>query len=165
MTKMKNLVQKAERYATRYHLGQYRKCGSIPYIVHPAEVVELLRQHGFDDEKTLAIAWLHDTLEDTVLSYGEIYKEFGHEVADGVYLLTRNVNRNDYRKRLSVSPEYIKIIKIMDTYHNIRSIDELDKIGKQRKINDCLEFYIPMAKKLVPDVAEEMKCCLKKSTK
>lgn len=150
-------MDKAERYADMYHEGQERKVTGYPYRVHPQAVVDYLEEFGVYDEKTLAIAWLHDTLEDTNLIYEQIRKDFGKKVADGVYLLTRNVNREKYKERLSKAPKYIRQIKICDTLDNIVGLVGLDAKAKRRKIRDCLNFYIPLAEKLLPKAAEEMK--------
>jgi (p)ppGpp synthase/HD superfamily hydrolase len=57
------LEQTAERIATSAHLGQFRNDGTTPYIHHCAAVASRLRGEGADAE-TLAVAWLHDVLED-----------------------------------------------------------------------------------------------------
>lgn len=56
----------AERIAREAHAGQFRRDGTTPYITHPAKVVALLRAAGASDEE-LAVAWLHDVLEDSKL--------------------------------------------------------------------------------------------------
>jgi (p)ppGpp synthase/HD superfamily hydrolase len=53
----------AERIAISAHLGQFRNDGTTPYIAHCAAVAARLREEGTDEE-TLAVAWLHDVLED-----------------------------------------------------------------------------------------------------
>jgi (p)ppGpp synthase/HD superfamily hydrolase len=55
--------QTAERIAIRAHFGQFRNDGTTPYIAHCAAVASRLRAEGADAE-TLAVAWLHDVLED-----------------------------------------------------------------------------------------------------
>lgn len=55
--------QTAEKIATSAHLGQFRNDGTTPYIAHCAAVAARLRAEGADAE-TLAVAWLHDVLED-----------------------------------------------------------------------------------------------------
>jgi len=146
----------AEEYARIYHEGQFRTSGKLPYVVHPECVVRYLRQLGVNDDVSQAIAWLHDTLEDTSLTYGEIRNTFGVEVAHGVYLLTRNVDREQYKKRLSSAPMNIKMIKLCDTLHNITTLECLSPESIERKINDCISYYIPMAEEICPVIAEQM---------
>lgn len=151
----------AQQYATQYHEGICRKDGITPYIVHPATVVNYLGRLGFKDEITLAVAWLHDTVEDTILTQEEVRQVFGDDVAEGVYLLTRNVGREEYKQRLSMAPNNIKLVKLCDTLHNVTTLEYLSRKGIERKIDDCINFYIPMAQELCPEVAKEMRSCIK----
>ncbi len=57
------------------HAGQTRKSGE-PYITHPVAVARVLADQGLDVE-TLIAAILHDTIEDTPLSRGDIASQFG----------------------------------------------------------------------------------------
>jgi GTP diphosphokinase / guanosine-3',5'-bis(diphosphate) 3'-diphosphatase len=155
LSKMKLTL--AQYYAIKYHQGQYRKDDFTPYIVHPEAVVGYLEKFGFEDELTLSVAWLHDTVEDTTLSQEEVRQVFGDDIAEGVYLLTRNVDREEYKQRLGLAPDNIKLVKLCDTLHNITSLECLSKKGIERKIDDCINFYIPMAQELCPEVANEMK--------
>jgi hypothetical protein len=56
----------AEWSAREAHAGQFRRDGVTPYITHPEKVVALLTAAGASDEE-IAVAWLHDVLEDTKL--------------------------------------------------------------------------------------------------
>ncbi len=151
-----NLVQKAEQYARLYHQGQFRKGDKQPYIVHPQGVVELLKKFEHDDEASLAMGWLHDTLEDTSLTYDEMKDIFGAKVADGVYLLTRNVDRSAYKERLQSASTEVQMVKLCDTLHNVATMSCLSARGIARKVADCQDFYIPLARNLCPLIAEEM---------
>ncbi|MBT3298205.1 bifunctional (p)ppGpp synthetase/guanosine-3',5'-bis(diphosphate) 3'-pyrophosphohydrolase [archaeon] len=149
-------VELAQKYATKYHQGQFRKNGVTPYIVHPHAVVKYLEKFGIKDEVTLSIAWLHDIVEDTPLTYSDVKVIFGKEIAEGVNYLTRNVCAENYKNRLSVAPENIKLVKLCDTLHNITTLNQLSKRGIERKVGDCLNFYIPMAQEISPELAQEM---------
>lgn len=146
----------AEEYARKYHKGQYRKDGTTPYITHPTNVVNLLKEHGFDDGKTLTSGWLHDALEDTDLKYNEIRRVFGKEVAEGIRILTRNVDREAYKRRLSSAPINVRLIKLCDTLDNIRTLNELNSEEIERKVKDCETYYIPLASEICPPIAVEM---------
>lgn len=143
----------AEQYARKYHEGQLRKTGSTPYIVHPENVVNFLKQMGINDDISIAIAWLHDTLEDTKLSYEEISRVFGEEVAQGVLILTRNTGRDEYKQRLAAAPANLKMIKLADTLDNVSTLDALSAEGVRRKIEDCIFYYIPEGYNLCPTIA------------
>src|SRR5450432_1631010 len=73
------LVRRAYAVADHWHAGQTRKSGA-PYITHPLAVALLLAEIGMDTT-TLVAALLHDTVEDTGLTIGEVKAEFGAEVA------------------------------------------------------------------------------------
>ncbi len=132
----------------------------MPYIVHPANVVSLLRSHGVSDPTTLAIGWLHDTVEDTQATHEQIEQVFGSKIAHGVYILTRDVDRVDYKKRIESADDNIKLVKLCDTWDNLMTIDCLRPGGIARKIEDTETFYIPLARKLCPDIAKGMRRCL-----
>jgi (p)ppGpp synthase/HD superfamily hydrolase len=59
----------AEQIAREAHEGQMRRDQVTPYIVHPEEVAQRVAPHGDD---AVAIAWLHDVLEDTPLEYKDL---------------------------------------------------------------------------------------------
>lgn len=67
------------------HAGQFRRDGVTPYIEHPATVAKLLERY---DEITQAVAWLHDVLEDCVVTPEDLEKEIGGYTADCVLTLT-----------------------------------------------------------------------------
>lgn len=147
-----SMVSRAKQIATIYHEGQSRKKTNQPYIIHPGHVTRLLEKFGAHDEQTLAIGWLHDTVEDTVLTCDDIEKEFGYEIAKGVYFLTRDVDREAYKSRLLDAPVNVQKVKLCDTLDNIVTLDALSADGIKRKIDDCEEFYIPLAKKIMPNM-------------
>ena len=57
------MIEKAMKFATRAHEGQFRKGTQRPYIVHPVEVSEIVAEMT-DDEDVICAAVLHDTIED-----------------------------------------------------------------------------------------------------
>jgi len=155
------LVELASEIAAFYHQGQMRKNSIDDYIVHPAKVVTLLEQYGIYDEVTLAIAWLHDVLEDTSITYKELQCLFGDVVASGIEHLTRigdtNQDKESYKQKIASAPDNIKMIKLCDTLDNIRTLECLDPEGIVRKINDTENFYIPMARELCPEIAKDLR--------
>jgi (p)ppGpp synthase/HD superfamily hydrolase len=82
------LEAQARAVATRAHAGQKRKGTDRPYIVHPEQVAAALARHYPDDEALICAGYLHDTLEDTVLTFEEIRGLFGPEVARLVLAVT-----------------------------------------------------------------------------
>lgn len=131
-----SLEEQARRFATEAHAsaGQRRKYTDEPYIVHPAAVVELVRSVS-DDDALLAAAWLHDTVEDTATTPGDIDALFGARVAALVEMLTDSTptaakNRAarklaHFRHTASASPE-AQTIKLADIIDNTRAIVRFD---------------------------------------
>ena len=78
-------INKAFNFAVKAHSNQKRDSGD-PYSVHPIEVANILTDLKLDSD-TIATGLLHDTIEDTNVTYENVKKEFGEEVAklvDGV---------------------------------------------------------------------------------
>jgi hypothetical protein len=71
-------IKQALRVAYRAHLGQMRKSGE-PFIIHPVEVALLLSGMKMDAETVMA-GLLHDTVEDTDLTFEQVEAMFGKEV-------------------------------------------------------------------------------------
>lgn len=134
---MTSLVYKAQVFATAAHgaVGQVRKYTGEPYIVHPAEVVGILRTAGVTDQYMLAAAWLHDVVEDTHLTQRDLLTVFGPVVCILVNQLTDQygpeVGNRAHRKALECErtrlahPE-AKSVKLADLISNTRSIVEHD---------------------------------------
>jgi (p)ppGpp synthase/HD superfamily hydrolase len=76
-----SLVSQALVFATEHHQFQYRKGTRIPYMAHLLNVCKLVAENDCSDE-VLAAALLHDVVEDTKVTIGEIEKLFGAAVAE-----------------------------------------------------------------------------------
>ena len=151
-------INKAFQYAYDGHNGQNRKSGE-PYITHPLHVALYLCELNFDKE-TIAAALLHDLIEDTDISYDDLKKEFGEEVADIVdgvtkldkikYSSNEEAKADAIRKMVIAMSKDIRvlILKLADRLHNIQTI-EYHQDWKQEKIaNETLYVYAPLAHRL-----------------
>ena len=99
------LIEKAFRVAEQAHQEQKRISGE-PYIIHPCEVALILADIEMDTP-TICAALLHDVIEDTPVSYLDILKEFGEEIAllvDGVTKLPRI----DFKSRADAQAENLR---------------------------------------------------------
>jgi len=130
-----NELQDAWQLATKLHDGQ--KYGGpeegehIEYINHIGSVTfEILSAIAKDQKMNadLAIkcAILHDTLEDTELSYESVKDNFGKEVADGVLALTKNneiegkeEKMRDSLNRIKKQPKEVWAVKMADRISNL----------------------------------------------
>jgi guanosine-3',5'-bis(diphosphate) 3'-pyrophosphohydrolase len=160
-----SLVELAQKYCVKFHEGQYRKLDGEPYHVHPFSVVDILRTYGYDDDITLAIAYLHDTVEDTPLRMTEIRQVFGSLISHAVFNLSKNkgetldgekLNNAQYRDRIFYSWPKVQRVKIADMVDNTRTLDALSPEGIERKIRDAEEFYIPLGRKVAPIMVTEL---------
>lgn len=93
------LAADAHAFAARAHEGQDRKGDGSPYIRHPTEVARLLHREGHDDEVTLAAAFLHDVVEDSETTLGEVERRFGPKVAAIVEAMTEDKSIEEYQER------------------------------------------------------------------
>jgi GTP pyrophosphokinase len=73
------MLQRAYVFAAKVHEGQQRLSGE-PYLIHPLEVAGILAEMRLDPAAVIA-GLLHDTLEDSLTTAGELRRLFGDEVA------------------------------------------------------------------------------------
>jgi (p)ppGpp synthase/HD superfamily hydrolase len=91
-------VGRALAFALEKHAGQTRKGrGDVPYASHPLRVAGLVLEHG-GDASQVAVALLHDVIEDCGVSDAELRERFGDEVARAVRALS-DVLEGDTPKR------------------------------------------------------------------
>lgn len=75
------LVDKAIKFAVDAHAGTERRGKGFPYVIHVLEAMEIVATISNDPE-LLAAAALHDTIEDTSVTYDRLKAEFGGRIAD-----------------------------------------------------------------------------------
>ncbi len=139
------LIKRAYLLAREAHEGQYDHSGK-PYIMHPMEVASRVGC----DELAIAVALLHDVVEDTDVSIDKIKKEFPKKIADAVALMTHSDNESymDY-VRLIKANELARRVKIADISHNIEII-RCNPIRK-RDVERIKNKYIPALEYLIDD--------------
>lgn len=129
--------EKAHAFATEKHEGQTRKNGITPYITHPIGVAKIVGMYGGDDNQ-VAIALLHDVLEDCDCTDQELVEAFGEDVADGVIALTNTskIQRPDLNRaarkqmdneRLKTIDDRYKLVKLADIYYNVNDLNGLER--------------------------------------
>ena len=123
---------KALIFAAKAHGSQKINGPEIPYIVHPVmvawEVISFFDHYPEEDPNLLIQAsLLHDVLEDTPITRAQVRQEFGEEVEEIVFLLSRRVcaegyeiSEDDYLFRLSKNSKAAQIIKMADRISNLR---------------------------------------------
>lgn len=154
-----DLLNKAYVFSMKAHGSQTRASGD-PYFSHPLEVAGILTQLKLD-AGTIATALLHDTVEDTVATLGDIEKLFGPEIArlvDGVTKLSRlemqseqTKQAENFRKLVLAMSEDIRVllVKLADRLHNMRTLHHIKNPDKRKRIaRETLEIYAPLAERI-----------------
>lgn len=153
------LIKKAYKFAESAHTSQQKRLSGEDYFVHPYNVALILADLHVDVQ-TIAAGLLHDVVEDTGITYEEIKKEFGEEVAymvDGVTKLSKVKYRTQeerqaesLRKMIIAMSKDIRvvIIKLADRLHNIRTLEYMPKEKQNQKAMETTEIYAPIANRL-----------------
>lgn len=107
------LTLKAMKIAYDAHHGQVDKAG-VPYIFHPLHLAEQM-----EDEISCCVALLHDTVEDTSVTFSQLEQEFPPEVLKPLRLLThaKEIPYLDYVRAINGNPVAMKV-KLADIAHN-----------------------------------------------
>jgi guanosine-3',5'-bis(diphosphate) 3'-pyrophosphohydrolase len=140
------------------HRGQTRKTGE-PYILHPVAVAQILANMRMDHESIVA-AILHDTIEDTPLTWNDIRSQFGSEIADLVEGVTK-LDKMKFRTRVQADAESFRklmlamsldlrviFIKLADRLHNMRTLSSMSNTSRRRIARETLDIYAPIADRL-----------------
>ena len=156
-------LEEAIAVATDAHKGQTRHSGK-PYVTHPLAVQKILEEWGMDED-TIIAGILHDTIEDTNITFEEIEKQFGKDIAllvDGVTKLTKTSrNLQDPSTYLPKTTDNllkfliatgndvrVLIIKLADRLHNLRTITALPPARRPKIARESLEIFAPLADRL-----------------
>ena len=152
-------LNKAYNFALDAHQNQKREEG-VPYIIHPVAVANILTELKLDSA-TITTGLLHDTIEDTNVTYETVKQEFGEEVAnlvDGVTKISAledtasdNSKAENFRKLILATSKDIRVllVKLADRLHNMRTIHFIkDKEKIIRKAKETMEIYAPLADRM-----------------
>jgi len=159
------LIRKAYRFADNAHKGQMRASGD-PYISHCLGVGNNLAQLRVD-ANTISAGLLHDVLEDTDMTYDQLAKEFGGQIAtlvEGVSNIgalnipaslpseqkQQQKQAENLRKMLIATARDVRVIliKLADRLHNMRTLDALEPHRIKRISQETRDIYSPLANRL-----------------
>ena len=95
---MKEIIKKAKLFAINAHFQVNHKYDGNEYFIHLQSVYKFAvkYQHLINPDilvNVLAACWLHDTIEDARLTYNDIKKDFGFDIAELVFALTNEKGR------------------------------------------------------------------------
>jgi len=134
------LTKKALKLCFEAHKHQTDKSG-MPYVFHPFHLAEQMT-----DEYTTVVALLHDVVEDTSYTFGDL-KSMGYpkEVLDALRLLTHDpaVSYMDYVAKIKENP-IARAVKLADLRHNSdpSRVEQPDQRMKERwkKYREAIAF-------------------------
>ncbi|MBE5944137.1 MAG: HD domain-containing protein [Lachnospiraceae bacterium] len=135
-----SLLETASLVAYAAHYGQTDNSG-IPYIEHPRKVASFL-----SDERDKVLAMLHDVIEDTFLTEGDLRPVFGDDIVDTLLILTKGEGEDyfDYIGRITGNQSAIRV-KMADIKHNsdMTRISnptqrDFDRLAKYKKAEEIL---------------------------
>jgi RelA/SpoT family (p)ppGpp synthetase len=162
-----DLLNRAYVYAMRAHGEQTRASGD-PYFSHPLQVAAILTDLKLDDA-TIAAALLHDTIEDTDATRGEIDRLFGHDIGVLVEGLTKlkkldlvskeAKQAENLRKLLLAIADDVRVllIKLADRLHNMRTLAHRPPEARRVTAEETLEIYAPLAGRMgMQEMREEL---------
>ena len=154
-----DLLNRAYVFSMKAHGSQSRASGD-PYFSHPLGVAEILTRLKLDSASIIT-GLLHDTVEDTEATLGQIEGMFGKEIGqlvDGVTKLSRLELQSDHTKHaenfrklvLAMSNDIrVLLVKLADRLHNMQTIHYIKDPEKRRRIAlETLEIYAPLAERM-----------------
>ncbi|MBV9953693.1 MAG: bifunctional (p)ppGpp synthetase/guanosine-3',5'-bis(diphosphate) 3'-pyrophosphohydrolase [Pseudolabrys sp.] len=161
------LLNRAYVYAMKAH-GEQRRASGDPYFSHPIEVAAILTELKLDDA-TIAAALLHDTIEDTAATRGEIDQMFGPDIGalvDGLTklkkldLVTKEAKQAENLRKLLLaiaSDVRVLLVKLADRLHNMRTLQYVPTDSRRRIAEETLEIYAPLAGRMgMHEMREEL---------
>jgi len=154
-----DLINRAYVFSMRAH-GTQRRASGDPYFLHPLEVAGILADMKLDTG-SIVTGLLHDTVEDTVATLGDIQSQFGPEIGelvDGVTKLSKLEFQDAHAKQaenfrkllLAMSKDMrVLLVKLVDRLHNMRTLDAIDSVEKRQRIaRETMEIYAPLAERI-----------------
>ncbi len=156
----RELIDKAFAKANEAHWNMRRKSGE-PYIIHPISVAKIVNREIGLGAKSIAVALLHDVVEDTEYTLEDVERDFGSKIAsliDGLTKISGTYNKENssslqaenFRKMLLTLSDDLRVIliKIADRLHNMRTLDSMPEHKKLKVAGETIFLYAPLANRL-----------------
>jgi guanosine-3',5'-bis(diphosphate) 3'-pyrophosphohydrolase len=147
-------IAAAVRFATAYHGDQRRKTG-VPYLEHLLEAVQILVEGaGVSSPDVLVAAVLHDVVEDTPCTLGDVRTAFGARVAELVDWVTipapglgedSSAAREAYLRRLRDAPRDAVLVKLADRMSNVQTLRNLAPDRQRAYYVQTVTHIVPLA--------------------
>ena len=152
-------VIKAFDIAYNAHKSQTRHSGA-PYITHPLSVAQTVADIGMDIT-SIAVALLHDVIEDTDVTFEDIAITVGKKEAELVLGVTKigkmhfnnelnSTTENFCKLLLAISKDIrVLVIKLADRLHNMQTIEFIPNVEKRKRIaRETMFVYAALAERM-----------------
>jgi GTP pyrophosphokinase len=151
----KDLIRRALRFAAIAHAGQRRASGK-PFIYHGIQTADILADLHLDSVM-IACGLMHDVVEDTKITIGDVRREFGDEIAVIIEGLTKiselklkspeEQQAENFRKMILYSAKDVRtiLVKFADRLHNMRTLEFLSPEKRNAIAHETLEVFAPLA--------------------
>lgn len=122
------LIEKSKQFAINCHRKVNQLYDGLPYYVHLQNVVDYVEKFKHlltEEEYVLAVCggWCHDSIEDGGITFNDVKKVLGEEIAHIAFLLTNHRGKNRSER---ANDDYYYGIK----HHKIALFDKIcDRLG------------------------------------
>ncbi len=151
-------IRRAFEIANNAHMGMRRKSGE-PYIFHPIEVAHICCAEIGLGPTSVICAFLHDTVEDTEVTFDDIKNAFDSNISNIITGLTKistefDVNSSaqaeNFRKLILTLTDDIRVIlvKLADRLHNMRTMKSMPRHKQLRTASETSFLYAPIAHRM-----------------
>eukprot|EP00871_Galdieria_phlegrea_P004514 jgi/Galph1/5063/GphlegSOOS_G3773.1 len=158
--KQLSVVEEALKVAYDAHKNQKRHSGD-PFIIHPIAVAIILADLKMDRD-TIVAGLLHDTVEDTGLTFERVEEQFGMDVrriVEGETKVSKlpkmadifiDEQAENLRQLFIAMTEDWRIImvKLADRLHNMRTLQFMTKKKREKIARETLDIFAPLAHRL-----------------
>ena len=153
-----DVIRQAYEFSAEKHRNQRRASGE-PYVQHPLQVANIIADLKLD-VPSVATGLLHDTVEDTLTTLGQLEAIFGTEIAtlvDGVTKISQinftsreEHQAENFRKMILAMARDLRVIliKLADRTHNMRTLGALSAPKQATVAQETLDIYAPLAHRL-----------------
>ena len=155
MINILSLITTAREMAAVAHQGQVIEGTDIPYIAHCAQVAGLVQAATEGHTRYIsmvAAAWLHDSLEDTDLTFSDIKEETSDQIASYVLDLTdqkkdgsRSERKLYERLRLGNACFEVQTIKLADIIANLTYSETLKPSFRGVYIDEKMSLILELS--------------------
>lgn len=146
---------KALEYAVKAH-GEQKTPKGLPYLTHitsvTMEVIHACEESKLEVEKSnlaISCALLHDVIEDTSITYDDLYVDFSESVANGVEALSKDKTLESKQEQMKKSiemlleqPYEVQMVKLADRITNLSTPPEhWDNDKKKAYVKEASFIY------------------------